>query len=145
MDEENNQTWKERPYKDHTQYKRAFKQGDGKELTVGTSDKKNIDYIAFRWFDFEARLMFQNFFFENDKFVGFRFIAEEDYDFEKKQRPVHDNLFKDLPENRPQMPEGYQLYFKELGNHYPSLKNSLEKCVSIIAPAGPEYKLRENP
>ncbi len=136
--EENNKLWKEEIEKDCIQYKISF-EGYAKELIVKTKNRKDIDYIVFGWFNRSARKNFQQFFFKNDEFMGFRFLIEKDF-LEEGPQFSNTDCYRNLPDGRPPMPEKYKVYFKKLGEQIPSLKQSLERCIEIIALAGPKYK-----
>ncbi len=126
-----NQIWKKINENGKISYKRIFGKNKDKEIIVEISDKEKINYILFQFPDYELRIHIQQFFFENDKLVNWRYLREQGDAI--KYGPLIESYYKKLPENRPAMPEEYKIGFQELGTQVKSIKDSLEKCVEIIS------------
>jgi hypothetical protein len=129
--ENKNQTWEKINEEGHISYKRIFGKNENREIIVETSGKGRINSILFQFPDYELRMHIQQFFFKNDKLVNWRYLREQGDAI--RYGPIIENYYKELPENRPAMPEEYKISFQELGAQIKSIKNSLEKCVEIIS------------
>lgn len=123
--------WKEGRIKEYRAYKKSF-DGNGREIIVASKNMKNVDFLSFMWFDYSARINIQRFFFENDILKKWGFFYETgDLGQDLDSRT---DLYKELPEDIPPMPEEYLKSFQDLSQRIPNLSESLMRCVDILNP-----------